>query len=69
MKYRWPIRLAAGALVAGTLSLAALAAGSQGSQTDPLISLSYLTDQFTPSILQWRSKPSSQALLHHQIPH
>ena len=52
MKHRWPIRLAAGALVAGTLSLAALAAGSQGSQTDPLISLSYLTDQFTPSILQ-----------------
>ena len=52
MKHRWPIRLAAGALVAGTLSLAALAAGSQGSRTDPLISLSYLTDQFTPSILQ-----------------
>ncbi len=52
MKQKWPVRLAAGVLAVGVLSLAALAAGTQGSQTDPLVSLSYLTGTFTSSILE-----------------
>lgn len=40
---RWPTRLAAGALVTVTLMGVALAAGQQGTQTDPLATMSYLT--------------------------
>ena len=47
----WLPRLAAGVLVAGTLLGVALAAGQQGSQSDPLVSLSYLTDKLTPDLL------------------
>lgn len=50
MKKLWITRLAVGAAVACALTLAVLAA-SQGSQSDPLVTLSYLTDKFTPSIL------------------
>lgn len=50
MKKIWITRLAVGAAMACALTLAVLAA-SQGSQSDPLVSLSYLTDKFTPSIL------------------
>ena len=48
---KWPIRLLSGGLVTAALLGVALAAGSQGTQGDPLITLSYLTQQFTPSVL------------------
>ena len=47
----WPVRLAAGCLMAAALTGVALAAGQQGSQSDPLVTLSYLTDQATPALL------------------
>lgn len=50
-RIKWPARLAAGALVTVTLLGVALAAGQQGTQTDPLVSLSYLTSKVTPDIL------------------
>ena len=46
---KWGSRICAGVLVSIVLAGAALAAG--GSQTDPLVTLSYLTDQATPAIL------------------
>ncbi len=50
-KTHWPARLAAGCLVTLSLAGVALAAGGQGSQSDPLVTLSYLTEQTTPAIL------------------
>ncbi len=50
-KIKWPIRLASGCLVCLTLAGAALAAGQQGTQSDPLVTLSYLNQQATPAIL------------------
>ena len=50
-KTHWPARLAAGCLVTLTLVGVAFAAGQQGSQSDPLVTLSYLTQKATPSIL------------------
>lgn len=50
-KNQWIPRLAAGVLVTVTLLGVALAAGQQGSQTDPLVTLSYLTNQATPEIM------------------
>lgn len=50
MKKIWITRLAVGAAAVCALTLAVLAAG-QGSQSDPLVTLSYLTEKFTPSIL------------------
>ena len=47
----WPARLAAGCLVTLSLVGVALAAEGQGSRDDPLVTLSYLTEQTTPSIL------------------
>lgn len=49
-QHKWFPRLAAGSLVTLSLMAAALAAG-QGTQSDPLVTLSYLTDKATPSIL------------------
>lgn len=46
---KWTSRLTAAVAVAVALGGVALAAG--GSQTDPLVTLSYLTDQATPAIL------------------
>ena len=48
---KWPVRLASGALVVLTLAGVALAAGQQGTQSDPLVTLSYLNDKATPAIL------------------
>ena len=48
---RWAVRLAAGILVIAVLAGAALAAGQQGTQSDPLVTLSYLTEKATPDIL------------------
>ena len=44
-------KLAAGTLVTVTLLGVALAAGQQGTQTDPLVTLSYLTTKATPEIM------------------
>ncbi len=49
-KKRWIPRLAAGALVTMTMLSVALAA-QQGSQSDPLVTLSYLTTKATPEIM------------------
>lgn len=48
---RWIPRLAAGTLVTVTLLGVALAAGQQGTQSDPLVTLSYLTTKVTPEIM------------------
>lgn len=48
---KWTIRLAAAGLVACTMAGVALAA-QQGGEGDPLVTLSYLTDTFAPSILE-----------------
>ncbi|WP_297212941.1 hypothetical protein [uncultured Flavonifractor sp.] len=48
---KWPVRLISGGLVTLALVGIAVAAGQQGSQSDPLITLSYLEQQVTPSIL------------------
>ncbi|WP_130868395.1 hypothetical protein [Intestinimonas massiliensis (ex Afouda et al. 2020)] len=50
-KKGWPVRLISGGLVTLALIGVAVAAGQQGSQSDPLITLSYLEQQVTPSIL------------------
>lgn len=47
----WPVRLISGGLVTLTLVGVAVAAGQQGSQSDPLVTLSYLNQQVTPAIL------------------
>lgn len=48
----WPARLAAGCLVTLSLMGVAFAAGGpQGSESDPLVTLSYLTQQTTPAVL------------------
>lgn len=49
-KNKWPVRVASACLVVLTLGGVALAT-SQGTQSDPLVSLSYLTDVLTPSVL------------------
>ncbi len=48
---KWIARLAAGTLVTVTLLGVALAAGQQGSQSDPLVTLSYLTTKVTPELM------------------
>ena len=59
MKHRkWGSRICAGVLVSIVLAGVALAAG--GSQTDPLVTLSYLTDQATPAILAQVDKKIAQ---------
>lgn len=50
-KKAWPVRLISGGLVTLTLLGVAVAAGQQGSQSDPLVTLSYLNQQVTPAIL------------------
>jgi len=56
-----PVRLISGGLVTLALIGVAVAAGQQGSQSDPLITLSYLEKQVTPSILsQMDSKVSAK---------
>lgn len=49
---KWTTRLACGLLVLTTLGVAALAAGTQGSQSDPLVTLSYLNEKVLPDILE-----------------
>lgn len=49
---KWTTRLACGLLVTTTLVVAAVAAGTQGSQSDPLVTLSYLNEKVLPDILK-----------------
>ncbi len=51
-KQKWLTRLACMGLIAAVIAGAALAAGTQGSQDDPLITLSYLNDVAVPEILK-----------------
>ena len=48
---KWAVRLACLLLVAGTIAGVAIAAGEQGTQTDPLVTLSYLNEVVKPEIL------------------
>ena len=50
-KNPWIVRLAAGALMIAALVGVALAAGQQGSQSDPLVTLSYLTEKASADLL------------------
>lgn len=49
---KWTSRLACALVVAGTVAGVALAAGTQGSQSDPLVTLSYLNEKAVPAILE-----------------
>jgi len=49
---KWTSSLACGALVIGVLGGVAYAAGNQGSQSDPLVTLSYLNDVAIPAIMK-----------------
>lgn len=52
MKQRkWRTRLACGALVLITVTGVALAASTQGSRNDPLVTLSYLNDVLIPDLM------------------
>ena len=48
---RWTARLTSLALVLVTVVVAAVAAGNQGSQSDPLVTLSYLNEKALPELL------------------
>lgn len=48
---KWAARLACLVIVAGTIAGVAIAAGGQGSQSDPLVTLSYLNEVVRPEIL------------------
>lgn len=50
-KGNWPARVAAAALILTALTGVAAATGQQGTQSDPLVTLSYLTEKATPDIL------------------
>lgn len=49
---KWTQYLASGVLVLTTLVVAAIAAGTQGSQSNPLVTLSYLNEKVLPDILK-----------------
>ena len=49
---KWTSRLACMILVVGTIAGVALAAGTQGSQSDPLVTLSYLNEVALPNLLK-----------------
>ena len=49
---KWPVRLISGCLVTAALLGVALAAGTQGSQSDPLVTLSYLEQKTVPAVLE-----------------
>lgn len=48
---KWRTGLACAALVALTITGVALAAGTQGSQSDPLVTLSYINDVLVPELM------------------
>lgn len=52
MKKRLILILVVAAIVAAAFGLGAYAATGYGSQSDPLVSLSYLTEKLTPEVLE-----------------
>ena len=48
---KWAVRLACLLLVAGTIAGVAIAAGGQGTEEDPLVTLSYLNEVVKPELL------------------
>lgn len=52
MEKKWTGRLAGILLAITAVGGVALAAGTQGSQSDPLVSLSYLNEVFLPELMQ-----------------
>lgn len=48
---KWPVRLISGGLVTLALVGVAVAAGQQGTQSDPLVTISYLEQKALPAIL------------------
>lgn len=49
---KWHSRFACGCLVAAVIAGGAIAAGNQGSQTNPLVTLDYLNEVALPEILE-----------------
>ena len=49
---RWTTRLLCGALILATLVVAAAAAGTQGTQSNPLVTLEYLNEKAIPEIMK-----------------
>lgn len=49
---KWSTYLTCGILVLTTLAVAALASGTQGSQTNPLVTLDYLNEKAIPQIME-----------------
>ncbi len=49
---KWRTRLACVALTAVTITGVAVAAGTQGSESDPLVTLGYLQNVLTPDLMQ-----------------
>ena len=49
---RWTTRLACGTLILTTLVGVAMAAGTQGTQSNPLVTLEYLNEKAMPEILK-----------------
>lgn len=52
MKKMWTRRMLCAALLLGTLGTVALAAGAQGTQSNPLVSLSYINEKVIPDLLK-----------------
>lgn len=57
---KWRTRIACGALVMATAIVGAFAVGSQGSQSDPLVTLSYLNEVAVPEIMKQVDKKVSE---------
>ncbi len=52
MKKIWTRRILCAALLLGMLGTVALAAGAQGTQSNPLVTLSYINEQVIPDLLK-----------------
>lgn len=52
MKKIWTRRMLCAVLILGTLATVALASGTQGSQSNPLVTLSYLNEKVIPDLLK-----------------
>lgn len=59
---RWITSLACMLLVAGTIAGIAVAAGNQGTQTNPLVTLEYLDNVFLPNLLEQTDKKISDKI-------
>lgn len=57
---KWATRLSCAALVAAVIAGAAIAAGGQGSQTNPLVTLDYLNEVAVPEIMAQVEKQAKE---------